>query len=177
MKKFSGDEEPIRESFYLVTRRYWNAEPPGANTVNLTLPVYRILLSQTNTPICETDSDCVKQVQDLQKKHKYTLHRSDILYNFLVGGDGRIYEGRGWQYKADWRGVDAVVLRIALLGRYEDEPPRPSQVDALLAFLDISVMKNRITPCVMVIVDHTDNRYFLDTAFKLEKFIRDQNKC
>ncbi|VEN62742.1 unnamed protein product [Callosobruchus maculatus] len=172
-----GNEEPITESFYLVPRRYWNAEPPSVDIPKLKLPVNRILLSQTNTTSCETCSDCEMQVLDIQKKHKGFLNRPDILYNFLVGGDGRVYEGRGWKNKTEWHNPDENILSIALLGNFGDQPPKPSQVEALLAFLDLSVMKNRITPCVSVLVDHTENRYFLDTAFQLEVFIRDQNKC
>nr|CAI5846144.1 unnamed protein product [Callosobruchus analis] len=172
-----GNEEPIKESFYLVSRRYWNAEPPSVDIPKLKLPIDRILLSQTNTTLCETDSDCERQVLNLQKKHKAILNRPDILYNFLIGGDGRIYEGRGWQNRTEWHNPDENILSIALLGNFGDQPPKPSQIEALLAFLDLSVMKKRITPCVIVLVDHTENRYFLDTAFELEVFIRNQNKC
>nr|CAH7750158.1 unnamed protein product [Callosobruchus chinensis] len=172
-----GNEEPIKESVYLVPRRYWNAEAPSDGIPKLKLPVNRILLSQTNTTTCETNSDCEMQVLDLQKKHKGILKRPDILYNFLIGGDGRVYEGRGWQNRTEWHNPDENILSVALLGNFVDQPPKPSQVEALQAFLDLSVMKNRITPCVNVLVDHTQNRYFLDTAFHLEVFIRNQNKC
>jgi hypothetical protein len=43
---------------------------------------------------------------------------SDIAYNFLVGGDGKIYEGRGWDAEGAFaRGFNKKSLGIAFIGK------------------------------------------------------------
>lgn len=38
-------------------------------------------------------------IRGYQKYHMDTNKWDDIGYNFLVGGDGDIFEGRGWLYE------------------------------------------------------------------------------
>lgn len=44
-----------------------------------------------------------------------SLNESDIAYNFVIAGDGRTYEGRGWRTKPGF-GVENDSLLIAFLG-------------------------------------------------------------
>jgi N-acetylmuramoyl-L-alanine amidase len=47
------------------------------------------------------------------------LNYSDIAYNFLVGGDGQVYEGRGWDIQdALAKNVNDISLGIAFIGMY-----------------------------------------------------------
>lgn len=51
---------------------------------------------------------------------------SDIAYNFLVGGDGNVYEGRGWDdMGAHTRGYNTKSICIAFIGTFNNvEPPQ-----------------------------------------------------
>lgn len=43
--------------------------------------------------------ECARLVRDFQTYHIESKGWDDIGYNFLVGGDGSIYVGRGWDYQ------------------------------------------------------------------------------
>ncbi|KAK2146721.1 hypothetical protein LSH36_586g01011 [Paralvinella palmiformis] len=45
---------------------------------------------------CYTLDDCSAVVRAIQRMHMDSNGWDDIGYNFLVGEDGRVYEGRGW---------------------------------------------------------------------------------
>ncbi|XP_054261656.1 peptidoglycan-recognition protein SB2-like isoform X2 [Macrosteles quadrilineatus] len=80
----------------IIKREEWGAMPPRKRKAHKT-PVQHMVITWTYTDPCETKEECIKAVQEIQKDH---LERgaNDIQYNFLVGGDGNIYEGRGWKY-------------------------------------------------------------------------------
>lgn len=58
----------------------------------------------------------------------------DIKYNFLVGGDGNAYEGRGWNKEAALvSGFNDRSIIIAFIGTFSKlEPPQNQQVAAKL---------------------------------------------
>ncbi len=81
----------------MINRTTWNAHKPTGYTMLLS-PVPYIAILHTAGKQCKTLDSCISIVQDIQKFHMNTKGWVDIGYNFLVGGDGYIYEGRGWNY-------------------------------------------------------------------------------
>jgi hypothetical protein len=56
---------------------------------------------------------------------------SDIAYNFLIGGDGSIFEGRGWRDQgAHTSGYNRGSVGIAYIGTFIDKVPSAMQLDA-----------------------------------------------
>ncbi|CAB0038026.1 unnamed protein product [Trichogramma brassicae] len=56
---------------------------------------------------------------------------NDIAYNFLVGGDGLVYEGRGWGVAGQHTpGYDARSVAVAFIGDFEYRKPTEAQVQA-----------------------------------------------
>ncbi|CAH1112618.1 unnamed protein product [Psylliodes chrysocephalus] len=64
---------------------------------NLYMPVPFVIIKHTGGTFCQTESECKQLTKELQSKH-LALNYSDIAYNFLVGGDGNLYVGRGFGY-------------------------------------------------------------------------------
>jgi peptidoglycan recognition protein len=61
-------------------------------------------------------------VKGFQDYHMDTNGWSDIGYNFLVGGDGNIYEGRGWiRVGAHTPGYNINSMGICLIGNFTCE--------------------------------------------------------
>nr|CAD7432789.1 unnamed protein product [Timema monikensis] len=96
--KGGGNIAPDK-NFALVKRSSW-----GARTADLPselliphTPVDYVIIIHTDTTICNTSASCVNQMKVLQNHSMDNKHLSDIPYNFLIGGDGNVYEGRGFK--------------------------------------------------------------------------------
>lgn len=69
----------------------------------------------------------------------------DIPHNFLIGGDGRIYEGRGFNFEGqhtanlDATDYNNIGIDIAFIGNYQDNPPSSDQLDILKRFIEFYV--------------------------------------
>ncbi|KAJ1530156.1 hypothetical protein ONE63_005087 [Megalurothrips usitatus] len=66
------------------------------------------------------------------------------MYNFLIGGDGLIYEGRGWLVAQHLYGWDSFILGVAFIGHFDDECPTLLQQAALTNFLQFGVQIGRL---------------------------------
>lgn len=60
------------------------------------------------------------------------LHYPDVKYNFLIGGDGKVYEGRGWGVKNEMDN-DA---NVALIGDFSTSSPSNSMIQAINVLID-----------------------------------------
>ncbi|KAE8737547.1 peptidoglycan-recognition protein, partial [Frankliniella occidentalis] len=69
----------------------------------------------------------------------------DIPYNLLVGGDGLVYEGRGWSVVGatlpDW---DSEILSLALIGNFDHASPTEQQRAALASLLQWGVSNGKV---------------------------------
>ena len=64
----------------------------------------------------------------------------DIAYNYLVGEDGVVYEGRGSAYvSATAYGWNQISIGVAFIGNFMDKRPPAQAVEALCMFLDTLV--------------------------------------
>ena len=45
---------------------------------------------------CTTKEECIEKVKAIQKYHQDVKKNKDVAYNFLIGEDGNVYEGRGY---------------------------------------------------------------------------------
>ena len=96
----------------IVSRAEWGAAPP--KSVNRLHPdrVSKLVLHHTtgtyNGPAT---------VRAIQRFHQETRNWADIGYNFLIGSDGKVYEGRGWDRTgAHARGHNSNSIGIAYIG-------------------------------------------------------------
>lgn len=68
------------------------------------------------------------RVQLIQRFHVHERSWDDIGYNFLIGGDGAVYVGRGWDYQgAHTKGYNANSICIALIGAFDKSVPPKRQ--------------------------------------------------
>lgn len=129
---FLPDAKPLR----IVTRNEWLAQPPREELDNLKLPVHKVIIAHTATEGCTTQSACTYRVRFIQDHHIGVENYGDIGYNFLIGGDGNVYEGRGWlKVGAFLRGQNSKSEGIAFIGDYRHLTPTKAQMEALDALL------------------------------------------
>lgn len=56
---------------------------------------------------------------------------SDIAYNFLIGGDGNVYEGRGWKDQgAHTSGYNRGSIGVAFIGNFVSKIPNETLIQA-----------------------------------------------
>lgn len=77
---------------------------------------------------------------------------SDIGYSWLVGEDGRAYEGRGWAYVgAHTSGCNSVAVAVSLIGNFHPpeggQEPDPIIMDATRHIIDCAV--EQVDFCVL----------------------------
>ncbi|XP_049544132.1 peptidoglycan-recognition protein LC-like isoform X1 [Anopheles darlingi] len=137
------DPKPLR----LVTRTEWLAQPPREVLTDLKLPVNNVIIAHTATEGCTTQSKCMFQVKLIQDFHIMPESRnfSDIAYQFLVGGDGNAYEGRGWlKQGAHTKGFNVDSICIAFVGTFIKYKPPIAQLSAAQQLIKMGLDNNYI---------------------------------
>ncbi|KAF5295469.1 hypothetical protein FQR65_LT10457 [Abscondita terminalis] len=128
-------------SHKIFDREDWGGRPSKNFTKPLTLPVEYVMISHTAGRFCRTFSECSSIVQQIQSMH--VSHNSpDIGYNFLIGGDGNVYVGRGWDivnYHQDG------MIGISFIGNYVFDELLPNMISALEELLGVGVKFGKLT--------------------------------
>lgn len=71
---------------------------------------------------------------------------SDIGYSFLIGGDGRVYEGRGWGVVgAHTRGYNSNGVAFSFLGDFSLNAPNAKMLDAANKLIQCGIAKGMIS--------------------------------
>ncbi|XP_058061133.1 peptidoglycan-recognition protein LC-like isoform X3 [Anopheles bellator] len=145
-KDIEGDIFPDPKPLRLVTRTEWLAQPPREVLTDLKLPVNNVIIAHTATEGCTTQPACRLRVRYLQLFHMDGKNYDDIIYNFLIGGDGNIYEGRGWKkIGAHTQGYNSKSIGIAFIGDYNYvDTPSEKQMELLQKILQFGVEKRHL---------------------------------
>uniref|UniRef100_A0A9I3ES57 Peptidoglycan recognition protein long class n=1 Tax=Anopheles epiroticus TaxID=199890 RepID=A0A9I3ES57_9DIPT len=131
------DPKPLR----LVTRTEWLAQPPREELTDLKLPVGKVIIAHTATEGCTTQAACRLRVRLIQEFHMDGQNYDDIRFNFLIGGDGHIYEGRNWHKMGAYiTGYNYRSIGIAFIGEYNySDKPTKKQMELLQYILQYGV--------------------------------------
>ncbi|CAG2065325.1 unnamed protein product, partial [Timema podura] len=131
----------------ILTRREWLAQPPLHPTDSLYHPVPYVIISHTATEPCVKQADCTFFVRTVQTFHIESFGWWDIGYNFLVGGDGYAYEGRGWNHVgAHALGYNNVSIGISIIGTFISVLPPDSQLLAAKQLIQRGVELGKVSP-------------------------------
>lgn len=111
----------------LVYRKQWGGKPPKTTPTRLKHPVDLIIISCDRKQFCNSSESCQSAVRMLQKNHQSVKRFLDIGYNFMIGGDGRIYVGTGWDYRNFLRKTS---IGINFLGNFVYDELTEDMIDA-----------------------------------------------
>lgn len=127
----------------IKTRSSWLAAPPVSNIKS---PVGIVIIAHTATPNCSNTSVCSKRVYSIQEYHQKSLHLDDVTYNFLIGGDGYAYEGRGFNSSGHCaKDLKASKICIAFIGSFGDVAPTDQQLDTAQRLLEVGVAEKKLS--------------------------------
>ncbi|KAM8963447.1 peptidoglycan recognition protein 1 [Lycaon pictus] len=140
-------EAPLNSCCPIVPRREWRA-PVSRCTEKLQLPVRNVVVSHTAGSHCNSPALCLMQVQNVHSYHTKSLNWCDVGYNFLIGEDGLVYEGRGWDTKGDHTGVNwnPISIGISFMGNYMERSPPPRALRAAQSLLACGVAQGKLNP-------------------------------
>ncbi|XP_011329180.2 peptidoglycan recognition protein [Ooceraea biroi] len=130
----------------IVGKDEWGGKPPSEPLKELELPVPYVIISHTATDFCTTKSECSSHVRRTQSFHMEDYNWSDIGYNFMAGGDGRIYVGRGWGYVgAHSFGYNNRGIGISFIGTFNSVVPPRAQLDAVQKLIQLGVETGKLS--------------------------------
>nr|XP_035946261.1 peptidoglycan recognition protein 1 [Halichoerus grypus] len=140
-------EDPPNFCCPIVPRTEWEA-PASKCSKKLKLPVRYVVVSHTAGSPCDCPASCLKQVQNVRDYHAGTLDWCDVGYNFLIGEDGLVYEGRGWDTKGDHTGPtwNPISIGISFMGNYMERSPPPRALRAAQSLLAWGVAQGKLSP-------------------------------
>ncbi|XP_045158541.2 peptidoglycan recognition protein 3-like isoform X2 [Mercenaria mercenaria] len=131
----------------IISRSEWDARAPRSRTPMSSTPSY-VLIHHGTGAGCDTKSACISKVQAYQKQHMDTNNWSDIGYNFIVGEDGNVYEGRGWGITGAHAGVTLYnknSLGICVIGDFSNTVPNLAAQSAIKQLISCAVANNKLT--------------------------------
>ncbi|CAH0595325.1 unnamed protein product [Chrysodeixis includens] len=134
--------------FNFVSRSQWGARPPASTYSRLASPVPYVVVHHTYIPpACSTADVCKRYMRNMQTVHQLTNGWQDIGYNFAVGGDGSVYEGRGWEaVGAHAVGYNTQSIGVVMIGDFVSNLPPANMLQTLKDFIAVGVELGYISP-------------------------------
>uniref|UniRef100_A0A3Q4B2D7 Peptidoglycan recognition protein family domain-containing protein n=1 Tax=Mola mola TaxID=94237 RepID=A0A3Q4B2D7_MOLML len=89
--------------------------------IPLSLPLQFLHVHHTYEPSspCLSFQNCSHNMRSMQRFHQEDRFWSDIGYSFVIGSDGYIYEGRGWNHLGTHtRGHNHIGYGVSIIGNY-----------------------------------------------------------
>ncbi|XP_053545164.1 peptidoglycan recognition protein 1-like [Bombina bombina] len=128
----------------VVSRSQW-----GARSVNchswIRKPVGYVIIHHSAGAFCNSPSTCSSQVRNIQNYHIRSNKWCDIGYNFLIGEDGRVYEGRGWHaVGVHARKYNPISYGICFIGTFTNRNPSIAAQNAAKSLIRCGVSRGFI---------------------------------
>uniref|UniRef100_A0A1I8P2P3 Peptidoglycan recognition protein family domain-containing protein n=1 Tax=Stomoxys calcitrans TaxID=35570 RepID=A0A1I8P2P3_STOCA len=139
------DEVCVKGKLCLIERDIWRGRPQGGKMDRQELPLHRVVIAHTASNTCDSLDICSDRVREIQNYHMDSYKWYDVGYNFLIGGDGRVYVGRGWDdVGAVVRGYNYDSVGIAFIGNFDSDKATEAQLTACLQLLEEGVRLEKL---------------------------------
>lgn len=104
----------------IISRTEWKARKRIDFRMLPVTPTPYVVIHHGGVPkYCQDQEACSAIVRSYQNFHLDDRGWWDIGYNFLIGEDGNVYEGRGWNYVgAHAPGYNTQSIGICILGDF-----------------------------------------------------------
>nr|XP_011422765.2 peptidoglycan-recognition protein SC2 isoform X3 [Crassostrea gigas] len=124
----------------IYSRDTWGARRPKSSRTFKYTPVDLFFVRNSAGSRCFDFDSCATQVRRIQNYHMDITRWSDIEYNFLVGEDGAVYEGRGWNnVGAHTNGYDSQSIGMAVMGNFMCTKPNTAALNAVQNLIQCGV--------------------------------------
>ncbi|XP_054260648.1 peptidoglycan-recognition protein 1-like [Macrosteles quadrilineatus] len=130
------------EKASVVSRAEWGAVEHTGNKPIRHPIIYVFLTINSHAPRCANKEECSRILRDMQDRDMKD-GCTDIKYNFLIGDDGTIYEGRGWNFRPhhldQFPSMDGQMLDFACIGNFRKELRPDAMYDAQWKLLNLGI--------------------------------------
>lgn len=128
-----------------LSRESWDAKPPKLVT-KFAGPIPFVIIHHSYQPgACQSGAECARAMQSMQHFHQQDRGWNDIGYSFGVGGDGRIYQGRGFNVVgAHAPRYNDRSVGICMIGDWRYELPSQDMISAVQTLIEYGVQMNII---------------------------------
>lgn len=156
----------------IITREEWKARPP-VERVLMDRPVPYVVIHHGGIPkYCHDQKTCSAIVRHYQDLHLDDRGWFDIGYSFVIGEDGNVYEGRGWDYVgAHAPGYNSQSIGICIIGDFSDFLPNEAALKTLNGLIEYGVSLGKISNNYHVI-GHRQARNTLCPGDKLYSYVQ-----
>ncbi|CAO2599011.1 Peptidoglycan recognition protein 3, partial [Lemmus lemmus] len=155
----------------IVSRKEWGASSLTCS-VPLSLPVAYLITEQLSRMECQDRATCSQMVRVLQSHSIYNKGWCDVAFNFLVGQDGGVYEGVGWNIEGSHTyGYNDIALGIAFMGNFVEQPPNAAALKAAQDLIQCAVAEGYLIPNYLL-MGHSDVSNILSPGQALYDIIR-----
>jgi N-acetylmuramoyl-L-alanine amidase len=128
----------------IVTRGEWGARAPRSRT-NMANPVPLAVVHHGASAACTDRAACIRMMQQYQNLHMDTNGWADIGYNFVVGEDGNVYEGRGWTtVGAHCPAYNSASIGICVIGDFTNRNPNAAAQTAVQRLIQCGVQRGSL---------------------------------
>ncbi|XP_063811603.1 peptidoglycan-recognition protein SC2-like [Pseudophryne corroboree] len=128
----------------ILTKSQWGGRAATCRTAMAT-PVTYVIIHHTAGASCSSQSTCITQTKNVQSYHMDSNAWCDIGYSFLVGGDGSIFEGRGWtSVGAHAPNYNSNSIGINLIGTFTSSNPTTAAQNAAKNLIACGVTRGYI---------------------------------
>ncbi|CAH2314742.1 peptidoglycan recognition 1 [Pelobates cultripes] len=128
----------------ILTKSQWGGRAATCRTAMAT-PVTYVVVHHTEGTACTSQSACITQAKSVQNYHMNSNGWCDVGYNFLVGEDGNVYEGRGWtSVGAHAPNYNSNSIGISVFGSYTSRTPNTAAQNAVKNLISCGVSRGYI---------------------------------
>lgn len=141
-----------------LPREAWDARPPK-DVLKFAGPIPFVIIHHSYEPAaCSDGPGCRQAMQNIQRFHQQDRGWNDIGYSFGIGGDGRIYQGRGFNVVgAHAPRYNDKSVGICMIGDWRTELPPEEMITAVQTLIDFGV-KNNIIASNYTLIGHRQTR-------------------
>ncbi|XP_071036156.1 peptidoglycan-recognition protein SC2-like isoform X1 [Parasteatoda tepidariorum] len=127
-----------------VSREEWGAREPK-HIETMATPVPHLFIHHTAMGECFHFESCCKMMQTIQNFHMDDRGWDDIGYNFLIGGDGKVYVGRGWnRVGAHTYGYNRNAVALSLMGDFSNKEPSSVMLNTTKSLIHHAMSENYV---------------------------------
>lgn len=137
----------LKGKHHIFEKNIWGGREVNKTALPMRHPATHVIISHTAGRTCDSFDKCSSTMQQIQS-YQVSSGFSDIGYNFLIGSDGNIYVGRGWDVRNFH--TDSSVA-ICFMGNYVFDELNPSMIEAAQELINYGIVLNNISPSYVLV--------------------------